>query len=152
MTVYEFNVVRYAGVLMRHRFLQIAATLLIFALGILCGTLWHSRQNQSNQQPSTTVDSQQSQLANIQEEDEWTLTPEIVSRALQTKIIRTTSLRRNSDDEVVWRWLKQSVTDYHRDWLKLNISETEQYGVVIYPASILSSNELSYCNQQLREQ
>jgi hypothetical protein len=75
-----------------------------------------------------------------------------VSRALQTRTIATRRLRKNSDDEVVWRWLKQSVAEYPQNFVVLKISDSEHYSVVIYKAMALSQTHLNYFNRQLTEQ
>jgi hypothetical protein len=44
-----------------------------------------------------------------------------------------------------------SIGDYPQNWVKLNISDNESYGVVLYPAKVLESAELLYYNEELSE-
>ena len=62
-----------------------------------------------------------------------------------------TNSARNSDDEIVWRWLRESIAGYPQNWVKLNVSNSESYGVVLYPLKELESTELNYCNKELNE-
>ena len=55
----------------------------------------------------------------------------------------------NSNDDVVWRWLKESLAKYPQNWVKLDISDNHIYGVVLYPPKVLESGELAHCNQEL---
>lgn len=132
---------------MRRLTIHFAIALLTFTMGILSGAFWYAKRNQSVK-PQAEI----AQAAPKSEDQEWPLTTELVARALQTRVISTKRLRRNGDDEIVWRWLKQSIADYPQNFVKLNISETEHYSVVIYRASILSANQLAHINIQLKEQ
>ena len=76
---------------------------------------------------------------------------EVVSRSLQTHSFRTDKLRRNSNDEIVWRWLKREIAAYPQNWVKLTISDTESYGVVLYPLKAVEATELNHINKELNE-
>jgi hypothetical protein len=132
---------------MRRLTIHFAIALLTFTIGVLSGVIWYAKRNQSVK-PQAEV----AQAASKSEDQEWPLTTELVARALQTRVISTKRLRRNSNDEIVWRWLKQSIADYPQNFVKLNISETEHYSVVIYRARILSEYELTRINPRLKEQ
>jgi hypothetical protein len=84
-------------------------------------------------------------------EREWPLTKELVSRSLQSHSFRTDKLRKNSNDEVVWRWLKDSIATYPQNWVKLNISDSESYEVVLYPLSVIDESELDFYNKELEK-
>ncbi len=45
--------------------------------------------------------------------------------------------------------MKKSVAEYPQNWVRLDISEKEIYGVVIYPPKILDSRTLAYYNKEL---
>ncbi len=125
---------------MQRLVIEIGIAILIFAAGVGVGLRLHSRQS-TPQSPSS-----EQQL-----EEEWPLTNKVVSRSLQTHVFRTNKLRRNSDPEIVWRWLKQTIATYPQNWVRLNISDGESYGVVLYPQKSLNSTELSYYNKELQE-
>ena len=55
----------------------------------------------------------------------------------------------NTNDDVVWRWLKESIAKYPQNWVKLDISDQHVYGVVLYPPKVLESAELTHCNREL---
>jgi hypothetical protein len=121
--------------------------ILAFVFGTICGTRWktrYSRLQDSRSQTSAAVSAQEV-------EPEWPLTKQIVSRSLQSHSFRTDRLRRNSNDEIVWRWLKESIAGYPQNWVKLNISNHESYGVVVYPPKVLESTELNQFNNELSE-
>jgi hypothetical protein len=77
------------------------------------------------------------------------LTKERVSRALQSHSFRTDKLRTNSDDEIVWRWLKQSIADFPQNWVKLNISDRETYSVIRDPLAVPEHDAWIYYNREL---
>jgi hypothetical protein len=126
---------------------HIGIALLAFVVGTVTATLWKSYQSPRSQ----TSSSQASAVITQVVEQEWPLTQQIVSRSLQSHGFRTDKLRRNSDDEIVWRWLKESIAKYPQNWVKLNIENNESYGVVLYPLRVLESTELNYYNNDLRE-
>src|SRR6476646_9174421 len=125
---------------------HIGIALLAFVVGTIAATLWkshHSRSQNSRSQASGVI----KQVV----EQEWPLTKQIVSRSLQSHSFRSDKLRRNSNDEIVWRWLKESIAGYPQNWVKLNISDSESYGVVLYPLKVLEATELKYYNKELSE-
>src|SRR5437016_3330904 len=93
----------------------IGIALLAFVVGTIATTLWKSHHSRSQT------------FAVIAQgvEQEWPLTKQIVSRALQSHSFRTDKLRTNSNDEIVWRWLKESIAEYPQNWVKLTISDSE---------------------------
>jgi hypothetical protein len=125
---------------MKRFVLYLGIALLAFAVGAIAATLWKSHSSRSH----TPVLTQGV-------EEEWPLTKQIVSRSLQSHSFRTDKLRRNSNDEIVWRWLQESIAAYPQNWVKLNISDTESYGVVLYPLKALEATELSYANKELNQ-
>jgi|SRR5215469_343134 len=127
---------------MKRSFLHVGIVVLAFATGAVAASLWKSRSHAS-QSPQ--------KIAPAPDEQEWPLTKELVSRSLQTHSFRSDKLRRNSNDEIVWRWLKESISTYPQNWVKLYISEQETYGVVLYPPTLLEQAALSYYDQQLSE-
>lgn len=132
---------------MRNLSLRLLIGLLTFAVGIAFGVLWQSYRSHKDDQSQKQVAEPPS---HVSQEEEWELTPELVSRALQTRVITTKQLRRNSGDEVVWRWLKQSIAEYPQNFVKLNISESEHYGVIIYKAETLTESEMTHYNRELK--
>jgi hypothetical protein len=124
----------------------IGIALLAFVVGTIAATLWKSHYSRSQNSPL-----QAPALIAQGVEPEWPLTKQIVSRSLQSHSFRTDKLRRNSNDEIVWRWLKESIAGYPQNWVKLNISDGESYGVVLYPLKVLESTELNYYNKELSE-
>ena len=134
---------------MRRLTIHLAIALLTFTVGVVSGASWYARRQ------TPRPDKAQSDLAHPAPksvEQEWPLSPDLVSRALQTRIISTKRLRRNSDDEIVWRWLKQSIAEYPQDWVRLNISEAEHYSVVIYRPITLDTHRLEEMNGELEKQ
>lgn len=125
---------------MRRLLFQIAIALLIFSLGAVAGAFWKARRTDSQNLVA---------IARKVEEKEWPLTKEVVARSLQSHSFTTDKLRRNSNEEVVWRWLKESIAKYPQNWVKLNISDNDSYGIVIYPQEILESTTLEDYNQEL---
>src|SRR5262245_59644704 len=97
--------------------------LLLYACIVLCGVafgvvaerLWKVSLHRSTEVTAPIVQS------------EWPLTKERVSRSLQSHRFRTDKLRRNSDDEIVWRWLKASIATFPQNFVKLNISDSKVY-------------------------
>lgn len=132
---------------MRRLTIYFAIALLTFTMGVMSGAFWYAKLNQPVERQVEIT-----QTAPNLAEQEWAPTTELVSRALQTRIISTKRLRRNGDDEIVWRWLKKSVAEYPQNFVNLNISETEHYSVVINRPVILDQNQLAYINNQLKEQ
>src|SRR5262249_35470062 len=114
---------------------------MVFAVGVAAGGFWQAHRSNEKVVPSS---------ANA-EEPEWPLTNEIVSRSLQSHSFRTDKLKRNSHEEVVWRWLKQSIAAYPQNWVRLDISDEHSYGVVLYPLKTLDSATLKHYNQELNE-
>ena len=88
-------------------------------------------------------------VVQVIEEEPWPLTKEVVSRSLQSHSFRTDKLRRNSNDEVVWRWLKESIASYPQNWVRLNIADNESYGVVLYPEKHVDSTTILSYNREL---
>jgi hypothetical protein len=127
---------------MRRFLLEILLALLIFAIGIASRARW-----QAHRHPPPIPLSVKQEV----DQEEWPLTKEIVSRSLQTHIFRTDKLRRNSDPEIVWRWLKETLSTYPQNWVKLTISDDESYGVVLSPQKALDSANLMYYNKELSE-
>jgi hypothetical protein len=123
--------------IMKRWVLYFCIAIFAFAFGVIAARLWKSHSTPS---PIVTVEKM---------EEEWPLTKEIVLRSLQSHSFRTDKLRRNSNDEVVWRWLKASIATFPQNWVKLNISEGESYGVVLYPLRVLETSELSHYNKEL---
>jgi len=123
---------------------QFAIALVIFAAGTIVGSLWqfHRSSSQNGNPLLQTVK---------YDGKEWPLTKDLVSRSLQTHVFGTDKLRKNSEDEIVWRWLKSSIAEYPQNWVKLEVSELESYGVVIYPPKILNHTTLAYYNKDLSE-
>jgi hypothetical protein len=131
---------------------QLVVALITFGIGATAGVIWHAQRNHvvnhSSNQVAMRPDSQQ------QDEPPWPLTQQLVSRALQTRQLSTKRLIRNSDDEVVWRWLRQAITEYQatagyeQDSLVLPLSDAHYYFVVIYPLSV---DELRFFNLDLRK-
>lgn len=124
--------------------LKVGVALLIFSAGVFSGAVWKSRRGQlmpvvSSAPPPVKPD----------EDSPWPLTKEIVSRSLQSHSFRTDKLRRNSDDEIVWRWLKDSISSYPQNWVKLKISDNESYGVVLYPPKTLDSTAVNSHNRRI---
>ena len=114
-------------------------------IGVAPGASWIALRGSFNAQPA---DARKPPAANT-DEQEWKLTSELVSRALQTRTISTRRLRRNSNDEVVWRWLKQSIAEYPQNFVVLNISEAEHsYFVTLRTPGGLNQD---YVNGHLKE-
>jgi hypothetical protein len=128
---------------MWRRILQAFIALAIFAGGIAVGAVWHARRLRNSLPPPP------SPAARQPDEKPWPLTKQVVARSLQSHSFRTDKLRMNSNDDVVWRWLKESVANYPQNWVKLDISDNHIYGVVLYPPKVLERGELAYCNQEL---
>src|ERR1051326_1626224 len=126
--------------------LQIVLAIVIFAGGIAAGAAWHARRSHKTTLPTAT---NPTQVAQTPAEKPWPLTKQIVSRSLQTQSFRTDKLRRNSDHEVVWRWLKDSIANYPQNWVKLDISDQHTYDVVLYPPQVLEPGEVTHCNREL---
>jgi hypothetical protein len=130
---------------MRRLILQTIVAVVLFAGGIATGAVWHARRVRS------TLPASPSPAAQRPDEKPWPLTKQVVARSLQSHSFRTDKLRLNSNDDIVWRWLKESVANYPQNWVKLNLNETESYGVVLYPPKILEPIELARFNKQLSE-
>jgi hypothetical protein len=128
---------------MKRLILYLGIASLAFTVGAIAATLWKAHSSPSQ---FPIVISQ-----GLEEEWQWPLTKEIVSRSLQSHSFRTDKLRRNSNDEIVWRWLKESIVAYPQNWVKLNISDNESYGVVLYPLKVLEPSELDYYNKELKK-
>ncbi len=135
---------------MRRFAFPLAIALLTFTVGVLFGAFGYARRGHINNHPREQPEVTQKQSVTGREGEEWPLTAPLVSRALQTRIITTKQLRRNSDDEIVWRWLKQSIVEYPQDWPSLKIAESDHYFVVIYRADVLDTVSLRYHNKKLK--
>ena len=125
---------------MRRMLLLIEIALLIFSLGTLARTGWNAHRSRLQPVVATTKGAK---------EKEWPLSKKLVARSLQSHSFRTDKLRRNTNDEVVWRWLKESIADYPQNWVKLHISDNETYGVVVHPQKALESEMLEHYNREL---
>lgn len=79
------------------------------------------------------------------------LTRQLVSRSLQTRSFRTDKLRTNSNDEIVWRWLKESIANFPQNWVKLKISDGEVYSVIFDPLAVPDPRTLEYYNRELEK-
>jgi hypothetical protein len=112
-----------------------------FASGVIVERIWKSHLPAST---SATLKTEQRI-----DSEEWPLTKQIVSRSLQSHSFTSSSLRRNSNDEIVWRWLKESISTFPQNWVKLNISNDESYGVVLYPPGVIEPSQLNYYNTEL---
>ena len=106
------------------------------------GVLWQSKRSR----PQSISD-----VAQREDKKEWPLTKEIVSRSLQTQAFRTEKLRRKSDHEIVWRWLRESIAAYPRNWIKLTVSDQQTYEIVLYRLKTMDLEGLSYYNRELSE-
>jgi len=128
---------------MRRLVVQIFFALALFAGGITLGVVWHARRARAST-PSPP-------LPVVQRWDEkpWPLTKQIVARSLQSHGFRTDKLRTNSDDEIVWRWLKDSIARYPQNWVKLELSDKHSYSLVFSPPKVLEPGELTSCNVEL---
>lgn len=133
---------------MKRFVLYIATALLSFVIGAIAATLWNPDPSRSQ---TPTVRSQTTTVITQAVDEEWPLTNEIVSRSLQSRSFSTGKLRKNSNDEIVWRWLKKSIARYPQNWVKLNISDSENYYVSLYPIKELESNDLHYPNIELNQ-
>lgn len=128
---------------MRRIIFQTLLAIALFAAGVVLGTVWHARRVRSTSPtPSSTI-------ALRPDDKPWPLSPQVVARSLQSHSFRTDKLRLNSNDEVVWRWLKESVANYPQNSVKLDISVQHSYGVVLYPPKVLEPTELTHCNREL---
>jgi hypothetical protein len=129
---------------MRNLLPKIAAALITFALGAASGAVWLRFHEPAK------VDS--SQPAMLQEQPEFTLTSILVARSLQTRVIPTKNLKRNSSNEIIWRWLKQeiaryqSIPGYENQSLVLPLSDTHEYRVTLYQ---MNEEEFKAANQVL---
>lgn len=117
----------------------VGIALCAFAAGIIVQRVWTTR--------SYTPASTQTQHA----EEQWPLTKQIVARSLQSHSFRTDKLRTNSNDEIVWRWLKESIATFPQNWVKLDISDSKTYGVVLTPLTTLEPSQLAFYNRELEK-
>jgi len=124
--------------------LKVGVAFLIFGAGVFSGAVWKSRRAQVTPVVSTTPP-----IVKPTEDSPWPLTREILSRSLQSHSFRTDKLRRNSNDEIVWRWLKESISSYPQNWVKLKITDNESYGVVLYPAKTFDSTAVNSHNRSI---
>ena len=127
----------------RNLVLKVVAALLIFGAGVFSGTAWKARSGPIKSEVIVTPPTKPD------EDPPWPLSKEIVSRSLQTHSFRSNKLRRNSDDEIVWRWLKESISAYPQNWVKLNITDDQSYGVVLNPTKTLDSNAVNAHNRRI---
>ena len=130
---------------MRRLLVEVALALLILATGVGIGARW-----QAHRSPSQIPSSVKQEVEQVGEQ-EYPLTKELISRSLQSHAFRTDNLRRNSHNKIVWRWLKESIANYPQNWVRLDISYDEIYGVVLYPQKNLSSAMLTRYNRELKE-
>ena len=117
--------------------LYVGVVLCAFTTGIFVDRLLKSQSH-----PTAAV---------IQNQKERPLTKEVVSRSLQSHSFSTDRLRKNSNDEIVWRWLRESIASFPQNWVKLKISETESYHVTFDPLTVLNPSELVYLNEELEK-
>lgn len=128
---------------MRRLIVQILVGVAIFAAGIAVGDAWRARHSH------IAMPSMPTPVAQRSDEKPLPLTKQIVSRSLQTQSFRTDKLRMNSDPDVVWRWLKDSIAKYPQNWVKLDISDRHSYGVVLSPPRVIERDELTQRNHEL---
>lgn len=133
---------------MRRLVIELVIAVVIFGGGIGVGATWHARRIRLSLQPNSQPAASQSAVRSSEEEP-WPLTKQIVARSLQTQSFRTDKLRTNSEREIVWRWLKESIAHYPQKWVKLDISDQHTYGVVLYPPEVLESGDLTHYNREL---
>lgn len=126
---------------MKRSIIYISISALTFTVGTYISARW---KRQIDHPPSAAI------TKKAIEEEQWPLSKMLVSRALQQHSFRSDKLRRNSNDEVVWRWLKESIAVYPQNWVRLNISNQESYGVVLNPMAVLEPSEIVYYNRQLK--
>ena len=132
---------------MKRLVLYIGTALLSFVVGAAAATVWHSRHSRLQTPPPALIPEPVEKEQPVVEE--WPLTKLIVSRSLQTHSFGTDKLLKNSDDEIVWRWLKGEIARYPQNWVKLNVSDKECCGVVLYPMKVLEPGELIHINREL---
>jgi hypothetical protein len=133
---------------MKRFVLYIGTALLSFVVGAVAATLWNSHHSRTQTPPAlipAPVEEKQPVV------EEWPLTKVIVSRALQTRSFGTDKLRKNSDNEIVWRWLKEEIARYPQNWVKLNVADKECCGVVLYPMRVVDPGELIHINRELNQ-
>jgi hypothetical protein len=131
---------------MKRLVLYIATAVLSFVVGGVAATLWNSRHSRLQTPPPPVV--AEPVKAEQPVVEEWPLTKVIVSRALQTHSFGTSKLLKNSDDEIAWRWLKGEIARYPQNWVKLDVSDKECCGVVLYPMRVLDPGELIHINRE----
>src|SRR5262245_61469422 len=119
------------------RLIHAVIAVTIFAGGIALGIAWHARRVRSSTAATPLP------IAQPSNEQPWPLNKTIVARSLQTHSFRTGKLRTNSDADVVWRWLKDSIARYPQNWVKLDLSDQHTYGVVLNPPKVLEPSELA---------
>jgi hypothetical protein len=125
---------------MKRSIIYISISAITFTVGTYIGT---RAKRQLEHSPSQAI------TKKATEEEQWPLSKTLVSRALQQHSFRTDKLRRNSNDEIVWRWLKESIAAYPQNWVRLKISDGESYGVVLNPMTVLEPREIVYYNRKL---
>jgi hypothetical protein len=130
---------RFKGLLYR-----IAIALFAFVVGAIIGGAWKS--SRIHARAPGTIGAEQKQ------EEELPLTRALVTRSLQTHGFRSDKLKRNSSDEIVWRWLKDSIQTYPQNWVKLTFTENERYSVVLDYADVASTDEIRYYNHELAQE
>jgi len=131
---------------MRNWLLRAGMALITFSLGVGVGAVWLRQQPKPVRAESPS---------GAKEELEWQLTPNLVSRSLSTRSIPTRNLKRNSPDDVVWRWLKQSISEYQsapgydeRSAI-LPLADEHKYSVEL---SVLTDDDLKNWNEYLRRE
>jgi hypothetical protein len=133
---------------MRTILTRIVAAFITFALGIAAGVAW-LRLHRHDSQPARI---NRSQPDKAQEESELPLTSILVARSLQTRAVQTKDLKRNSSDEIIWRWLRQEITryqstpDYKRVSLVLPLKDEHEYELTLHQ---VNEEEFKSANQFL---
>lgn len=133
-----------SGNSIRRLVIQIPLALALLAGGIAVGAVWQARRSRVSQRPPSP-----SPVVQRLDEAPWSLTKQIVARSLQTHSFRTDKLLTNSDDEIVWRWLKDSIAKYPQNWVKLDLSDKHSYSLILSTPRVLEPVELTRCNEEL---
>jgi len=89
-------------------------------------------------------------LATQQPSEPIPLTKEIVSRSLQTHSF-STKRHLDIEDQIVWQWLKDAIATCPQEYLKLELSNKDTYGVVLYPTTVLEPLSLKYYNEHMKQ-
>jgi hypothetical protein len=124
--------------------LKVIVLLGVFSAGVTAGIFWKARRLLAAQPPPPVVASTQPPVK------PWPLTTQVVLRSLQSHSFRTDKLRQNSNDDVVWRWLKGSIATYPQNWVRLEIKDNESYGIHLSPIETISPQTLTEYNRELK--